>query len=103
MTIEIIRYNLPPDQHVAFEQAYGDAQRYLATSPFCHGYELVHSIEEPNRYLLRIVWTSLDDHVNGFRKSPEFPKFFAAVKPYVAAIEEMQHYQPTAIVSPERP
>ena len=49
--------------------------------------------------LLRIQWTSVDGHINGFRKSPQFASFFAAVRPFFAAIEEMKHYEATRIVS----
>ncbi|MEO5510743.1 MAG: antibiotic biosynthesis monooxygenase [Longimicrobiales bacterium] len=99
MMTEIVRYNIPAGEEAAFEEAYEGAQRYLAASPHCLGYELLHSIDEPQRYILRIQWTSVDGHINGFRKSPEFASFFAAVRPFFAAIEEMKHYEATRIVS----
>jgi hypothetical protein len=37
----------------------------------------------------------LDTHLSGFRKSPEFRRFFEAVGPFVNDIEEMRHYQVT--------
>jgi hypothetical protein len=48
-------------------------------------------------YLLRIEWTSTADHLGGFRRSAAFPPFLALVRPFIGAVEEMQHYQPTAI------
>jgi len=31
--------------------------------------------------------------MNGFRKSRDFPKFFALARPFFDAIEEMRHYE----------
>ena len=97
MSIEIIRYNVPPGREAEFEAAYGDAQRLLAGSPVCRGYELLRCEEEPARYLLRIEWTSTAEHLQGFRRSADFPRFLALVRPFIPAIEEMQHYARTAI------
>ena len=49
-------------------------------------------------YVLRIRWTSASDHLQGFRGSDLFPEFLAAIGPYVGDIEEMRHYEPTAVV-----
>lgn len=35
---------------------------------------------------------SVEGHEQGFRKSPEFGDFFAAVKPFFDHIQEMRHY-----------
>ncbi len=93
MVIEIIRYNVGSGREDEFERAYDEAGRYLAESPNCLGYQLTRCVEEPNLYIVRIEWDSLEGHMNGFRKSPDFPKFFAAVRPYFDSIEEMQHYE----------
>ena len=97
MSVEIIRYRIPPGQDAAFEAAYAEAQRHLAASPVCRRYELLRCEEEPDRYLLRIEWTSTADHLQRFRRSAAFPAFLAAVRPFIPAIEEMQHYAPTAV------
>jgi hypothetical protein len=44
----------------------------------------------------RIEWSSVADHEQGFRRSPGFGPFFAAVKPFFEQIEEMRHYDPIA-------
>ncbi|HXL60313.1 MAG TPA: hypothetical protein VN959_06505, partial [Mycobacterium sp.] len=62
--------------------------------PYCLGHELSHCEEEPERFVLRIHWTSTDDHLGKFRPSEQFRRFFPPIRPYVDDIEEMQHYQP---------
>ena len=35
------------------------------------------------QFILRIEWTSADGHMQGFRKSPQFPPFLAAIRPFI--------------------
>lgn len=96
-TVEYIRYRIALDDRKAFESAYAQAAESLAASPECVDYELSHCQEEPERYILRIRWTSVQDHLQGFRKGEHFPAFFRAIRPYVTSIEEMQHYLTTEV------
>jgi hemoglobin len=98
MIVEYVRYRVPPQQAAEFEAAYARAAAPLAKAPQCVEYELTRCAEEPGAYVLRIVWTSTRDHLEGFRKSAEFEAFFAEVEPYVRQIEEMRHYERTAVV-----
>ena len=50
-------------------------------------------VENPSQFILRIEWSSAEDHLKGFRGSPEFRAFFAHVRPYVNDIAEMRHYE----------
>jgi len=43
--------------------------------------------------VVRIEWESIEGHEQGFRSSPQFGEFFAAVKPFFDQIQEMKHYQ----------
>jgi quinol monooxygenase YgiN len=99
MIIEYIRYRVPAERHREFEGAYADAQAALQGSSHCLAYEVSHGVEEPDHYVVRIEWDSLEGHEDGFRKSPAFASFFAAVKPFFEQIEEMRHYELTPITS----
>ncbi|MEP7081262.1 MAG: antibiotic biosynthesis monooxygenase family protein [Ginsengibacter sp.] len=94
-SVEIIRYNIPQEQHSNFETAYTDAGKYLKASMYCLGYQVIHGNDEPNHYIVIIRWTSKEEHLNGFRTSPEFMPFFNLVKPFISKIEEMKHYDLT--------
>ena len=97
MVVEYIRYRIADDQAAQFERAYARAAQSLRASPVCLGYELSRCVEEPAAYILRITWTSVDDHLQGFRKSPQFPPFLQEIRPFVTSIEEMRHYAPTGL------
>ena len=60
-------------------------------------YELTHCTEEPELYILRIEWDSLDGHMKEFRSSPEFREFFRYVQRFFNDIQEMRHYELTNV------
>ena len=100
MIVEYIRYRVTEsERRVDFEKAYEAAAQQLDLAPQCLGYELSHGIEEPDRYILRIEWTSVEDQEQGFRGGPHFPPFLAAIRPYIGDIEEMKHYTRTSVAS----
>jgi len=102
MIAEYTRYKIEAVRREPFESAYQKAAESLKASPHCQAYELSHCVEDPDFYVLRIEWDSEDGHLKGFRSSPEFQSFFAAVRPYVNDIQEMRHYQLTPITSRPR-
>lgn len=97
MIVEYIRYCIDGDRQQAFEDGYMTAQDALQASSHCLGWELAHCTEHPNQYILRIEWDSAEGHLQGFRRGPEFPRFLAAIRPFVADIEEMRHYEVTSV------
>ena len=98
MIVEYIRYAIPAERAAAFEAGYAAAQAALDASPHCLGWELSRCTEEPTSYILRIEWDSADGHLQGFRRGPHFREFFAAIRPFVNDIQEMRHYERTAVV-----
>jgi hemoglobin len=102
MVIEYIRYKVPEERRDEFEGAWGRAQAVLAEAPRCIAYEVARGVEHADQYVVRIEWTSLSDHEQGFRHSAGFGTFFAAVKPFLEQIEEMEHYDLTAVVARAR-
>jgi quinol monooxygenase YgiN len=105
MIVEYIRYKLSKHTTDSLEGTFGDleaayraASSSLDASPHCLGYELTRCVEEQDRYILRIEWDSVEGHLTGFRRAPEFASFLEAIKPYIGQIEEMQHYRLTSVV-----
>ena len=71
----------------------------LQVKPFEYyvGYTIARGLEEPENWILRIEWDSLEGHEQGFRKSADFREFFVLVRPFFDAIEEMKHYEASAV------
>jgi hemoglobin len=97
MIVEYIRYQIPLGQSEAFEAAYTRAAVPLSRAPQCVDYELSRCADEPESYILRIVWTSTTDHTAGFRGSANFTEFLAEIRPYLPVIQEMRHYNRTTV------
>ncbi|KIT17064.1 putative quinol monooxygenase [Jannaschia aquimarina] len=76
-----------------FVAAYDAARAPLMASPHCTSFDLSRCVEDPTQFILRLEWTSAEDHMKGFRDSPEFREFFALVKPFYDDIQEMRHYE----------
>lgn len=97
MIVEYIRYQIPTDRSEAFEAAYTRAAGPLSRAPQCVSYELSRCVDEPESYILRIIWTSATDHTTGFRGSANFTEFLAEIRPYIPVIQEMRHYDRTSV------
>lgn len=93
MIVEYLRYTIPTDRQAGFIEAYRNAGEPLRQSPFCQAFEICQCVEDPGQFVVRIEWTSAEDHLEKFRKSEEFRRFFVFVRPYVGNIDEMRHYR----------
>ncbi|MDP8999543.1 MAG: antibiotic biosynthesis monooxygenase [Myxococcota bacterium] len=97
MIVEYIRYSIDAARAKEFVSAYEVAAKSLRDSKHCFGYELTQCTEAKESFTLRIQWDSEEGHIKGFRTSPEFKPFFAAVQPFIKDIAEMRHYELTPI------
>ncbi|WP_221347723.1 group II truncated hemoglobin [Streptomyces beigongshangae] len=96
-TVEYIRYLIPEQQSAQFLAAYNRAAAQLAAAPQCVDFELARAEDDFEHFVLRVTWTSTEDHVEGFRESELFTDFIAEIGPFSGSIEEMRHYRPTAV------
>ena len=92
MVVEYVRYVIAQSKRRAFEAAFERAEKDLKTSPHCSRYELSHCVEEPQYYVLRIEWDSIDAHLRDFGASPEFRTYMDAMKPFLSEEQLKFHY-----------
>lgn len=91
MVVEYIRYSVPADRYDE-----SSVQGGFREAPECLACEVSHGLKEPDNYVVRIEWSSLEEHEHGFRESARFGPFLAAVNPF---FEQIEDYQRTAIAS----
>ena len=72
MILEVATLQIKPGQTAAFEQAFSEAQRIIASMPGYHGHELQRCVEDDHQYVLLVRWATLQDHTEGFRDSPQY-------------------------------
>ena len=94
MIIEIVDIRITPNQAAAFEAAIARAlNTVVSRAQGFKGAKLNAGIESPERYLLQIVWDTLEDHTVGFRQGPLFAEWRAIVGPFFAAPPLVEHFK----------
>lgn len=93
MILEVAEIRIPPGKQAEFDQA---IQRALTTvavrAKGVRGYKVHKGIESPERYVLQIVWDTLEDHTVGFRQSPLFTEWRAIIGPFFASPPLVEHF-----------
>jgi heme-degrading monooxygenase HmoA len=98
MITEYIRYELTSHTGEELIAAYAAAGEHLKAAPECLGFELNRCEEAESIFILRIFWRSTADHLQGFRKGPNFPPFLELIRPFIGEMAEMRHYEMTDVV-----
>ncbi len=77
-----------------FEKSFGEAQSILAAAPGHRRHELHRCAERADRYLLLVWWDSLESHTEGFRGSPAYREWKAALHHFYDPFPTVEHYAP---------
>lgn len=94
MILEIADFRIHPDNQAAFEEAIErGATTVIAHARGFQGFQVNRCIETPERYVLQIVWDTLEDHTVGFRESPAFAEWRAIVGPFFAQPPHVEHFE----------
>lgn len=92
MVLEVAILNVRVGEAAAFEAAFLEAQRIIAASPGYQRHELRRCLEAEGRYLLLVWWDTLESHTEGFRGSPEYPRWKALLHHFYDPFPEVEHY-----------
>ena len=94
MILEIADIRVLPGQQAAFEEA---LQRALSTvasqAQGMLGWTVTRGVESPERFMLQIVWATLEDHTVGFRQGPLFGQWRAIIGPFFAQAPQVEHFE----------
>ena len=94
MILELVDIRVQPGQQAAFDEA---IQRGISTvissAKGFQGYKINKGIESPERYILQILWGTLENHSVDFRQSPAFADWRAIVGPYFASPPSVEHFE----------
>lgn len=92
MIVEYLRYEIDAPRQAQFMKDYEAAAVPLMASAHSVSFDMCQCVEDPSQFILRIEWSSAEDHLQGFRKSAEFKEFLPHIRPYIDDIKEMRHY-----------
>ena len=80
-------------ESAAFEDAFAEAKSLIAASPGFISLELRRCLETESRYLLLVQWERLEDHTEGFRKSPNFEEWRRLLHHFYDPSPTVEHYE----------
>lgn len=92
MVLEVAILDVRPGRSEAFEAAFFKAQQIISASPGYERHELRRCIEAPDRYLLLVWWDSLESHVEGFRRSPDYQRWRELLHDFYDPFPSVEHY-----------
>ncbi len=94
MILELADIRIHAGQNAAFEAAIQQgASTVISRAKGFQRYTIHRGIESPERYILQIVWSTLEDHTVAFRQGPLFPEWRAIVGPFFAAPPVVEHFE----------
>jgi heme-degrading monooxygenase HmoA len=81
-----------PGREDEFLAAFHTARRVIEAMPGFGGLSLSRSIEAPSSFLLLVDWDRLEDHTEGFRRSPAYSEWKALLHPFYDPFPDVQHF-----------
>jgi heme-degrading monooxygenase HmoA len=93
MILEVAILDIVPNSNQEFERSFLKAQTIIMSMNGYISHELQKCIETPNRYILLVKWNSLEDHVNGFRKSKEYQEWKTLLHHFYNPFPTVEHYE----------
>jgi len=90
--LEVAKLDVRPGQEARFEAAFAEAEGIIASIPGYLGHELQRCIEIPNRYLLLVHWSTLEDHTEGFRQSGSYQEWKRLLHHFYDPFPTVEHY-----------
>jgi heme-degrading monooxygenase HmoA len=91
MIYELATLEITPGNNEDFEKAVNQAAILFQQAKGYESIELQHCIEQPEVYILKVGWSSVEDHMVTFRESDAFQKWRELVTPYFAKPPAVQH------------
>ncbi len=94
MILEHADIRIAPGQQAAFDEAIvRGVTTVIAKARGFKGWRVQRGVESPERYVLTILWDTLEDHTVHFRQGPLFPEWRAIVGPFFAAPPVVEHFE----------
>jgi len=96
MILEHALLTVRPGEEAAFEAAFAVAAPIISSMEGFSSLRLERSLEAPLRYLLLVEWRSLADHVEGFRRHPDYARWRALLHHFYEPFPEVLHFETVA-------
>lgn len=102
MILEVAVFTIKKGQEPAFEKAMGKAKKAISASPGFQSMKISASIENPGRYMLRVCWNRLEDHMVTFRQSELFKEWRGHIQDFFEGPPVVEHFNAPFETVPQR-
>ena len=83
-----------PGREADFEVALRDAVPLISSQQGFRRLSVTRGVESPGTYLLIVEWDTLEDHTEGFRGSPAYDEWRAALHHFYDPFPAVAHFEP---------
>ncbi len=94
MILEVVILNIRPGESAEFEQAFAEAQAIIASMPGYVSHQLLRCLDKSDQYLLLVHWQTLQDHIEGFRRSAQYQEWKRLLHHFYEPFPTVEHYEP---------
>ena len=93
MILELADIRIYAGQQTAFDEAIQRGiSNVISKAKGFKSFSVNKGIESPERYVLQIVWETLENHTVDFRQSAAFNDWRAIVAPFFASPPTVEHF-----------
>lgn len=101
MILEVAILDVIPDHVERFEEDFTKAESIISSMQGYRSHELRRCMEVSCRYLLLVEWEKMEDHVEGFRQSPEYQEWKRLLHHHYDPFPNVEHYENVSSLSPK--
>ena len=92
MVLEHALLSIKPGAERAFEVAFAEAKEIIAGMVGFGRLTLSRCVEQPGTYLLLAKWRRLEDHIEGFRGSPQYLEWRRLLHHFYDPLPTVEHF-----------
>lgn len=93
MILEVAILSIKPGMSEGFKAAFKTASTIIAVMPGFISCELQHCLEIEHQYILLVRWQTLEDHIVGFRQSPQYLEWRSLLHHFYEPFPTVEHYE----------
>jgi len=97
MILEAVILNVEDGRESDFEAAFKAASPLISSMAGYLSHELHRCLEVPGKYLLLVRWHKLEDHLVGFRGSPEYQEWKQLLHHFYQPVPVVEHFEAVRI------
>jgi heme-degrading monooxygenase HmoA len=90
--LEVAILDVKAGRSAEFESAFRGAEPLISSARGHVSHDLQRCIERPDRYILLVRWERLEDHIEGFRRSPRYQEWKRLLHHFYDPFPTVEHY-----------